>query len=346
MDLKNYTAHIKTNFHLAYPVMLSQLGHVMMGVTDSIMVGHVDATSLAGASLSNVAFNVLLLFGIGISYAITPLVAEANGEQNNDKIISIMRHGLLINFIASLVLVVAVMFTKNLLYKIDQPIEVVNLAIPYLNIITLSLIPILIFQSFKQFAEGLSRTRVAMVVVIAANVVNIILNYFFIYGKAGLPAMGLNGAGYATLISRVFMALFIGGYIYYESSFKKFRGLFLLKDYSKNIFSKMLHIGIPAGVQFIFEVAAFDFSAVMMGWLGSKTLAAHQIAINLATVSYMITSGLAAAATIRVSYFLGQRDFRNLRVATYTLLAMALFIMGLWAIIFIGGKEISSLRYM
>ncbi len=326
--------------------MLSQLGHVMMGVTDSIMVGHVNATALAAASLSNVAFNVLLLFGIGVSYAITPLVAEADGEHDDEKIIRVMRHGLIINFITSLFLVVGVSLSKNVLYKIDQPLEVVNLAIPYLKIITLSLIPILIFQSFKQFTEGLSRTRVAMIVIIAGNVINVILNYFFIYGKGGLPAMGLNGAGYATLISRIFMALFIGGYIFHESSFKKFRGIFILKHYSKKIFSKMLHIGIPAGVQFIFEVAAFDFSAVMMGWLGSKTLAAHQIAINLATVSYMITSGLAAAATIRVSYFLGQKDYRNLKVATSTLLAMALFIMGLWAIIFITGKNLFPTLYV
>ena len=195
--LSSYRTDIRTSFLLAYPVMLSQLGHVMMGVADNVMVGHLGAKELAAAGLANVAFNVLLLFGIGVSYAITPLVATADGEKNIKDIGEVLRHGLVINVVNSLVLVTVVFFGKNLLYHIDQPAEVVTLAIPYLEIITFSIIPVLIFQTFRQFSEGLSNTWIPMVIVLACNVLNIGLNYLLIYGHAGFPAMGLNGAGWA-----------------------------------------------------------------------------------------------------------------------------------------------------
>jgi len=336
MTIKN---HIRENFHLAYPVMLSNLGHVMMGVADSVMVGHVSATSLAAAGLANVVFNVLMLFGIGVSYAITPLVATADGAGNKRDIIETLRHGLVINIANSVILAAIVYTCRGLLHYIDQPPEVVTLSIPYLSIVTFSLIPMLIFQTFKQFAEGLSNTRIAMIIIIVSNVLNIGLNYIMIYGHAGFPAMGLNGAGYATFCSRIFMALTFAGYIYYAPRFRQFRGGFSIGKYSSHLFNKMLHLGVPSGVQFIFEVAAFDFSLVMMGWIGTTTQAAHQIAINLATISYMTTAGLAAAATIRVSYFLGKKDFGNLRTAAYTLLLMALVFMSAWALLFVVGRQ-------
>ena len=346
MELRTYKTHAKEGFHLAYPVMLSQLGHVTMGVADNIMVGNLGAANLAGAGLANVAFNFLLLFGIGVSYAITPLVSTADGERDDTKIASILKHGLLINLCNSLILVVIVLIGMNVLYHINQPPEVVVLSIPYLSIITFSLIPILVFQTFRQFTEGLSLTRIAMIIVITANVVNIGLNYLLIYGHGGFPALGLNGAGYATLTSRILMAVVFAGYVYLAPRFKKFRNGFSIGNYSKALLNKMLHIGIPAGMQFIFEVAAFDFSLVMMGWLGTQALAAHQIAINLATISYMTTSGLAAAATIRVSHFLGKKDFSNLRQSAYALLGVALLIMTAWAIFFIVGRNFLPLLYV
>lgn len=319
--------------------MLSNLGHVLMGFTDNIMVGHVNSTSLAGAGLALVVFNVLLLFGIGVSYAITPFVAEAHGKNDDQTIVDVVRHGFVINLINGIFLATLVFFGKNLLYKINQPPEVVALSIPFLSIITYSLIPVMIFQTLKQFAEGLSLTKVALIVMIGANVVNVGLNYVLVFGHFGFPAMGLEGSAWATFFSRIFMAIAIAAYVYYHPAFKKFRGVFDVTGYSKRIFSKMLHLGIPSGVQFIFEVAAFDFSLVMMGWLGAQTLAAHQIAINLATISYMTTAGLAAAATIRIGYYLGSRDFRNMKMAAWSLLAMAIVVMCAWATLFIAGKN-------
>lgn len=346
MDFQKYVAQVSPSLKLAVPVMLSQLGHVMMGVVDSLMVGHVGAVQLAAASLANVAFNVILLFGIGVSYAITPLVAAAHGEGNDHTISNVLRHGLAINLVNSFLLVSLVMWAKNILYYINQPSAVVAEAIPYLGIITFSIIPTLLFQTFRQFTEGLSQPRVAMAAVIGSNLIHVPLNYALIFGHWGLPALGLTGAGWATLISRIVMAGGIGLYVYYAPRFKKFREGFSIGNYSKKLIRKMLNIGLPAGAQFIFEVAAFDLSAIMMGWLGTQTLAAHQIAINLATISYMTTSGLAAAATIRVSNELGRKDFRALRTVAFTLLFLATFIMFLWGIIFISGRNFFPTLYV
>lgn len=330
--------HLRANIILALPVMLSQLGHVLMGVTDNIMVGHVGATPLAGASLANVIFNVLMLFGIGVSYAITPLVAEADGKKDDAAIIRVFRHGFLINLILGLLLVLAVIMGRNLLYYLDQPEEVVVEAVPYLSIITYSLIPILVFQSFRQFADGLSLTYLSLVVMVASILLNAGLNYVLIYGHFGFEPMGLVGAGYATLSSRIFMAVALALYVFYHTKLRKYRAIFLFKEYSGKLFSTLLHIGIPAGMQFIFEVAAFDFSAVMMGWFGTNTLAAHQIAINLATISYMTTSGLGAAAVIRISKYLGQNDSVNVKRSAYSLIGMALVMMLVWGFIFVIGR--------
>ena len=346
MDFSKYTPHISASLKLAVPVMLSQLGHVMMGVVDSLMVGHVGAVPLAASSLANVAFNVILLFGIGVSYAITPLVAAAQGENNAEKCSDVLKHGLAINIINSFILVALVMGAKNILFHIDQPEDVVAEAIPYLGIITFSIVPTLIFQTFRQFTEGLSRTRIAMMAVIGSNIIHVPLNYVFIFGHLGFPAMGLVGAGWATLISRVIMAVAIALYVYRSPSFEKFRPGFSVGNYSKSLITKMLHIGLPAGVQFIFEVAAFDMSAVMMGWLGTKTLAAHQIAINLATISYMTTSGLAAAATIRVSNEMGKKDFATMRAVAFVLLSIAMSIMFLWGLLFVLGKDFLPTLYV
>lgn len=330
--------HIRVNLLLAGPVMLSMLGQVMTGVADSVMIGWTGATPLAAASLANVVFTLLLTFGIGISYAITPLVAEAHGRQSRQEVSDLLRHGLLIGTVSGIVLVGIGLAATPLMHHINQPAEVVRLALPYQHIILVSIFPTMLFQTGRQFAEGLHQTFQAMVVVITCNLINIALNYLLIFGKMGFPALGLNGAGWATLIARTIMGIWMIAYVYSSQRFSSFRSGFAVGNYSGTLISKMLHIGIPAGIQFIFEVSAFGFSAIMMGWLGTTALAAHQIAINLATISYMMTSGLGAAATIRVGNYLGQRNFRLLREAAFTLLGMGAGIMMLWGIVFLFGR--------
>ncbi|MEQ8242197.1 MATE family efflux transporter [Fulvivirga sp.] len=338
MSKQNYTEHLKKNFFLAYPVMLSQLGHMMVGVADSVMVGRLGAVPLAGSSLANVIFHITLMFGIGVSYAITPLVAAADGEGNVNKSADFLRHAIVINVITGFLLFAIVKIANPALAHMDQPEDVVVLAIPYLNIITFSLVPLLIFQTFRQFAEGLSNTKQAMIIVIASNLVNVALNYVLIYGKMGFDAYGLLGAGYASFISRIILAAWMALYIYYGKRFSPYRLGFAISNYSKAIFKKMLGIGLPAGFQMIFEVSAFGCAVIMIGWLGAEALAAHQIAINLAAISYMMASGLSSAATVRVGNQLGLKDIPTLRAAAFTLYGMVIIFMGVCATLFIVGR--------
>lgn len=335
---KGYSDHFKKNYILAYPVMLSQLGHVMVGVADNMMVGRLGAIPLAAASLANAVFFMLLTFGIGVSYAITPLVAAADGEGNKDKIIQVFKHGLVINGITGVILFAIILLSGQGLHFMNQPAKVVELAIPYLAVITFSIVPFMFFQTFRQFAEGLSNTKQAMYITLSANVINVVLNYILIYGKLGLPAMGLLGAGYATLISRIIMAIVMGLYIYRNKRFAHYRQGFQLGGYASKMFKKMLNLGIPSGMQFSFEVSAFTGAAIMIGWISAEALAAHQIAINLAAISYMMASGLSAAATIRVGNQLGRKDIVMLRRAAFSIYMMVLIFMSVWAVIFFIGR--------
>jgi multidrug resistance protein, MATE family len=302
------------------------------------MVGWTGAVPLAASSLANIFFTVPLFFGVGVSYAITPLVAQAEGANDDYKIIATLKNGSLINLATGLILVVLIFSVEPFMHSMGQPTEVVTLAIPYLSIIGISIVPTMIFQTYRQFAEGLQRTRVAMIIVIGSNLLNIVLNYVLIFGKYGFPEMGLNGAGWATLISKIVMALSMMLYVYYGRKYQAYKAGFSIGNYSRSLINKMLHIGLPAGSQFVFEAGAFGFSALMMGWLGTTALAAHQIAINLATISYMTTSGLGAAATIRVGYYWGQLDTHNLRASGFTMIGMAVVIMTAWALLFIFGR--------
>lgn len=343
---QNYREHIKITFHLAYPVMLSQLGHMMVNVADAVMVGQLGATPLAAASLANVIFHLLLMFGIGVSYGVTPLVAAADGEGNIKRSAQLLKHATVINVVAGLLLFLIVVLSNQSLRFLNQPEEVVSMAIPYVNIITLSLVPLMIFQTYRQFAEGLSRTKMAMIIVIGTNLLNVGLNYILIYGKLGFPAMGLNGAGWASLIARVILALWIMGYIFYGEKFRKYRTGFSFGKYRKKYFSKLLSIGIPAGVQYVFEVGAFGFAVIMIGWLGTNALAAHQIAVNMAAISYMAASGLSAAATIRVGNQWGRKDMPTLKAAAYTIFGMVLVFMACCAVTFILGRHFFPSLYI
>lgn len=322
------------------------LGQVMTGVADSVMIGWTGATPLAASSFANVFFSIPLFFGIGVSYAITPLVAQAEGAHNQIKIIDTLKNGALINLITGFILVILIFSIIPFMHSMGQPEDAVTLAIPYLSIIAVSIIPTMIFQTYRQFAEGLQRTRVAMIIVVGCNIVNIVLNYVLIFGHLGFPELGLNGAGWATLLSRCLMALSMMGYVYYGKKFRAYKAGFSIGNYSGSLISKMLHIGLPAGSQFIFEAGAFGFSALMMGWIGTTALAAHQIAINLATISYMTTSGLGAAAAIRVGNFLGQKDLKNMRSSAFTMIGMSVVLMMAWAMLFIFGRHFLPSLYI
>ena len=333
MPLQSYRAHVKTTLLIAYPVMLSQLGHILVGVADSVMVGALGAEPLAAVSLANSLVSLALMFGIGVSMAITPLVAAADGGDTMYPQPEIFRHGLVINATVGMVLCGLMFASAQLLPWLQQPPGVVSQAIPYLIIVATSLLPFMIFQTFRQYAEGLSYTRTAMVITLSANLLNILLNYLLIYGHAGFPALGLNGAGISTLISRVVMAAGMAWYVSRAPWFKRIP--LQLRTLQRRLARRMLHIGVPTGFQYIFEVSAFSFASIMMGWISTQALAAHQIALSLAAVSYMVATGLAAAGTVRIGNQLGQRDWPNLRRVGVSTLLMSLALMGTSAVVFL-----------
>ena len=325
---------VKTTFLLAYPVMLSQLGQVAVGMADSMMVGRLGALQLAASSLANSIFFVILMFGIGISMGLTPLVSKSFGKGKTHQISRLFSNSLLINFSTSLVLFGFVLLFSQNLSILNQPKEVEVLALPFLLIITASLLPLMVFQTFKQLVEGLSQTKQAMFITITANLVNVFLNWLLIWGNLGFPELGFLGAAWATLISRILMMLLMGTYVLYSKRYKDFSLRILGFKPKWTLCKRILKIGIPTGFQFIFEVSAFSAAAIMMGWIGVNALAGHQIALNLASISYMMATGLATAGMIRVSHYIGKEDFKGMREAGMVAFGMVATFMFVCALLF------------
>lgn len=325
---------VKTTFLLAYPVMLSQLGQVSVGVADSMMVGRLGALELAASSLANSIFFVIFMFGIGISMGLTPLVSKAYGKGKTNQISRLFSNSLLINFFASLLMLgLVLLFSRNLNF-LNQPEEVEALALPFLLIITASLVPLMLFQTFKQFVEGLSQTKQAMFITIAANLVNVFLNWLLIWGNWGFPELGFLGAAWATLISRVLMLVLMATYVLTSKRYRNFEIRILRFKPNWTLCKRILKIGIPTGFQFIFEVSAFSAAAIMMGWIGVNALAGHQIALNLASISYMMATGLATAGMIRVSHYIGKEDYKGMREAGMVAFGMVAAFMFMCALLF------------
>jgi MATE family multidrug resistance protein len=332
---KSFRQHIRETITLAIPVAIGQLGHVMLGVTDSLMVGHLGPIPLAAASLGNSIFILLLVFAVGICSAITPLTAIACGEENHEEAGVVFRQGLLLNVVIGVVLIVTTLLVSNTLGYLNQPPDVAAQAEPYLRIMGFSFVPMMIFISFRNFIEGLSFTRPAMVIILVANAVNVAGNWVFIHGKLGMPALGLNGAGYSSLVVEVFSAIAILAYVLRSSRFTRYQPLLEFRSFNVAMQKKLLRIGLPSAMQYVFEAGSFSFSAIMMGWIGSTALAAHQIAISLASVSFMISLGISNAATIRVGHAVGRKDRVEVRRAGFSAVLLAIGLMSTAAVSFI-----------
>ncbi|MDH5609034.1 MAG: MATE family efflux transporter [Cyclobacteriaceae bacterium] len=319
--------HLKKNITLAFPVMVGQLGHIMVVVADTAMVGRVGVIPLAGATYAGTFYHLLMLFGIGVSYAITPLVAATNPTDRN-RLIGFLENAFVLNLMLGILLFLLGLAIWPFLGYFGQEADVVAAAKPYLLIVSASLVPLMVFQTFRQYTEGLSDTFNPMVISIVTNLLNVGLNYLLIFGHFGFPALGLNGAGYATLIARVVMAVLMMAVIY-----PKWKGMVLRFDTGQ--LTKMLRLGLPSGLQYIFEVGAFAMAAIMVGWIGAEALAAHQIALNLAAISYMAATGIAAASTIRIGNQIGLKDLVNLKMAGYSCMGLVTVFMGFCGLVFI-----------
>jgi MATE family multidrug resistance protein len=335
MILSYFSKDIRGTIKLAYPVVIGQLGHMMMGVVDSMMVGRVGAVPLAAASLANALFFLILVFGIGISMALSPLVAMALGAGENDQCKVIFRQGILVHLVISVILLLLTFAGAHAIHYLNQPPEVVAQAVDYLKIIGFSIIPIMVFQTYRQFIEGFQVMKPPMVIALLMNVLNALVNWIFIFGHLGLPAMGLRGAGIATLITRLSMALSIALYTCYSQRFKNYHTLSWFKGYDKTIIKKILGIGIPSGFQYFFEVGAFAGSVVLIGWLGYNQLAAHQIAINMAAVTFMFAFGISSASAIRVANAMGRKEKKSVRRAGIASILLSGGLMAFFSILFL-----------
>ncbi|MFC1744240.1 MATE family efflux transporter [Candidatus Riflebacteria bacterium] len=337
---------LKALYRLALPVIVGQLGHKMMGIVDSLMVGRLGATSLAAAGLANSIFALAMLVGYGFSLALTPLIARANSEGNKSEGSRILRQGLILNLFFGFIMLIISYSSSFLIMYLNQPPQIVDMSVSYLKILSISLIPIMFFQTFKQFAEGLSIVKPAMGITLFANIFNILANWVFIFGNLGVPAMGLKGAGIATFISRTFMAVAMLLYFLYAKKLTPYCINFSLKNLDWKLFQKILRIGLPASIQYFFEVSVFSLAAVMIGWLGTKELAAHQIAISLASFTYMFVWGISAAAAVRVASALGKKDLLLVRKAGLAAFLLGNLVMAGFALIFIFGRKLLPSLYI
>jgi len=334
--LSKYTKEFPQNIKLAVPVMIGQVGQILVGLVDNIMVGKLGAASLAAVSLSNAVFAIAISLSIGFSLSITPLIAESDGKKDTLEGSKIFKNGVWFCIVIGFLLYGLMKVIQPFLGYFNQPEEVVILANPYLDIIAISIIPFTIFMAFKQFSDGMSATKYAMIATIAGNAVNIILNYVLIYGKFGFPRLELEGAALGTLISRVLMVFLIIFILKAKKEYLPYFTNFFKKIFNSKSLSKILTLGFPVALQMLFEFGFFSSSIILSGSLSTEDQAANQIALNLASMAFMIAIGLGVTATIRTGNQLGKGNFKELVRIVRSILLLVFILELFLALFFIG----------
>lgn len=322
------------NLKLALPVMFSYIGHILVQITDNIMLGHVGTMSLAASSFGVSIFIAGLLFCVGFSAAMTPLVGAEKGAGNLEGVAKWLKTGSVSNFALGVVVTTLMLLLTFFLDDMGQTPEVAMLAKPFYVCMVISILPVMVFQTLKQFAEGMGNTRVAMLITVQEVIVNIGLNYVLIFGHWGFPKLGILGSGIATLCARLSMPitflLVVRRFDFFQPVLKLYSNVTVSVHQCKKYFT----LGIPMAGQTILEVIAFAGGAIMMGWIGATEQAAHQIAIGLASLTFMGASGIAAAGTITVSQYRGAGDREKMRAAGFTSLHLVLVYMFITALLF------------
>lgn len=327
MKFSKYSSEFKNNLKLATPIMMGSLGHLLVGLMDDVMVGRLGPVQLAATSLGNSLVFIALSIGIGFSFAITPLIAESDGANNKEKGRSIFQHGMILMTIIGIVMYVLLLIIEPILFHLDQPAEVVKLAVPYFEIVAISMIPLMMFQGLKQFADGLSQTKYAMYATILTNIVNITLNFALIYGFWIFPRLELVGAAIGTLVSRIVMVFFLYLVLKHKSKFATYMHVLRLKQIKQTVFNKIISLGFPTALQMLFEVGLFTSSVLLAGTFGAFSQAANQIALKLASTTFMVAVGLGVAATIRVGNQKGLSNYKELRRLAFSNFILVTFIM-------------------
>jgi MATE family multidrug resistance protein len=345
MSFKQYLPYYKRNLRVALPVMLTQLGASLVGLFDSMMVGHYATVDLAAVSFANALFFMAMVFAMGALMAITPLVGIQMGEMNimpenkadiRQKIAVLFQNGMLFTMLQSALMLILLAGCIPFLSYFGQEPEVIEVARPYYILIVVSLVPFLVFTFFKQFLEGLGNTLVAMIITLAMNGLNILLNWIFIYGHWGAEAMGATGAGIGSLISRVGMALCFGLAMWFHKDWKYYIQTFSWRNFSWSEIKQQIKLGFPIGAQTFLETFTFAASFVIIGWISKEALAAHQVANQIADMTFMIALGVGAATTIRVSHQLGEKNIVGVRMASNASIHLVLVINTIGAALMIG----------
>ena len=315
------------------------LGHTFVQLADNIMVGQLGTAELAAVSLGNSFVFIAMSLGIGFSTAITPLVAEADGAGNKADAKNALKHGLVLCTVLGSSLFGIILLAKPLMNLMEQPPEVVELAIPYLDLVAFSLVPLIVFQAFKQFSEGLSQTKYPMYATVLANVVNIVLNYLLIFGAFGFPQMGVVGAAIGTLASRFIMVGFLWFLLRSKNKFHDYVTGFNFRKIERKVIDKIIGLGFPSALQMLFEVAIFTAAIWLSGVLGKNAQAANQIALNLSSMTFMFGMGLGVAAMIRVGNQKGLGDFTELRRIGKSIFFLTVLLEIIFAALFLLGRH-------
>ncbi len=331
-----YLPYYRRNLRLAFPVMLTQLGAALVGLFDSIMVGHYGTADLAAVSFSNALFFTVMVFAMGALMAVTPLVGYAVGAcESKEHISGLLANGMIFTLLVAILALVLLVPCIPLLHRFGQEEEVVIAARPYFTLIVLSIVPFLFFCLCKQFLEGLGNTTVAMVITVACNLLNILLNYVFIFGHWGIRPMGAEGAGLATLIARTLTAVCFVVVILIRRDWRQYLTLIQRRMFRWQEIRQFIRIGVPIGFQSFVEAFLFTASFVIIGWISKESLAAHHIANQMADMTFMLAMGIGSATTIRVSYQLGKGDLPAVRMASRASVHLCLMMNTIGALVMI-----------
>ncbi len=346
MNLQTYTKEFNYNMRLAYPIIIGMLGHTVVGIVDNAMVGQLGPKELAAVSLGNSFIFIAMSLGIGFSTAITPIVAEADGANSIEKGRSAFHNGLFLCTLLGIMLFLMIFFAKPIISFMGQPEEVVNLAKPYLDIVAFSLIPLIMFQAYKQFADGKSETKYSMWATIIGNIVNVIINYFLIFGIWIFPEMGIVGAAIGTITSRIVMLAFMHYVMVKKPKFHPYFEKFSWEEISKSMIKKIINLGTPSAMQMFFEVALFTGAIWLCGMIGTTSQAANQIALSLASLTFMFAMGLSVTAMIRVGNQKGLQDYKKLRDVAISIFLLATILEIIFAILFVVFHTVLPLTFL
>ena len=334
---------IRPTLTLAAPIIVGQVSQMLMGVTDSVMIGHAGTVPLAASSFGGNVFAVFYVLGIGLMLPVSIYVSRARGADRPDDCAEYLRHGIALAFFFGLLETLAMAALSTQLARFGQPPEVQAIVTPFFLLIAASVTSVFIYLVLRQFAEAMGHPWAPMFIMLAGVGLNAALNWVFIYGHLGMPALGLTGAGISTFVSRALGALVIFLWLRRDSKVRAAWPRRWFGDYSRARIWEMLHVGLPASGMLLFEASAFAFSSVMIGWLGAVPLAAHQIAITCASLAFMVPLGLSMATGMRVSRAVGAGELARRRPIAFGSLGLGLGIMAVFAAVFwFGGGRIAS----